>query len=37
MYKMKDGWIYYFGFILLCHDMISDENFRNIIDMITLL
>lgn len=35
--RLKDRWIHYFGFILLCHDIVRDVDFVNVINTITHL
>lgn len=37
LYKLKNRWLHYFGFILLEHDIIRCENFENVIDILTIL
>lgn len=37
LYRLKNRWMYYFGSILLEHDIISDENFGYVIDILTTL
>lgn len=35
IYKIKDRWFHYFGFLILSYDLYRIENFGNIVDILT--
>lgn len=37
LYSIRDKWMQSFGIILFGHDIISDEDFGNVIDILTFM